>query len=135
MLNLFSSRSVAIIFGVLTPTILLVLYHQMALVLPWYFALFSGLIAATSMLWSLVAVGLNARALRILVLPGLSFAVLFCLIVSAVSVPLAFFSLVGFGHRLFSFFDLKGAFSLLVLACCGTLPLASLLALDRKSVV
>jgi hypothetical protein len=127
MFNLFSSRSVAVLFGMLTPTVLLVVYHRMALILPWHFALFSVLIAASSMLWSLIAQGLNSRALRVLVLPGLSFAVLFCLIVSVVSVPLAFFSLVGFGHRLFSFFDLKGAFSLFVLGTCGLLPVVTLL--------
>jgi hypothetical protein len=80
------------------------------------------------MLWSLTATSSNARVLRFLVLPGLAFAVLFTFFVSLMSVPLGFFSLVGFGHRLVSFFDLKGAFSLLLLACCGVAPAASLLA-------
>ena len=106
----FSSRVVAVAFGILVPTVLLVVYHRMALVLPWHFVLFAALISASSMLWSLIASGADARALRVVVLPGLSFALLFTGFVSLVSVPLAFFSLVGFGHRLFSFFDLKGAF-------------------------
>ena len=124
----FSSRVVAVTFGILVPTVLLVVYHRMALVLPWHFVLFAALISASSMLWSLIASGADARALRVVVLPGLSFALLFTGFVSLVSVPLAFFSLVGFGHRLFSFFDLKGAFSMLALVFCGLVPVASLLA-------
>jgi hypothetical protein len=103
------SRRLAVMFGMLVPTVLLVVYHRMALVLPWHFVLFSALVAASSMLWSLTATSSDARVLRFLVLPGLSFAVLFTLIVSVVSVPLAFFSLIGFGHRLVSYFDLRGA--------------------------
>jgi hypothetical protein len=122
------SRRLAVIFGMLVPSILLVVYHRMALVLPWHFVLFSVLVSASSMLWSLTATSSDARVLRFLVLPGLSFAVLFTLLVSLMSVPLAFFSLVSFGHRLVSYFDLRGAFSLLLLACCGVAPAASLLA-------
>jgi hypothetical protein len=122
------SRRLAVIFGMLVPNVLLVIYHRMALVLPWHFVLFAGLVCVSSMLWSLTATGLGSRILRFLVLPGLSFAVFFTLIVSLFSVPLAFFSLVGFGHRLVSYFDLRGSISLLALACCGIAPAASLLA-------
>ncbi len=128
MLKLLQSRKFAVIFGILAPTVLLVLYHQMALLLPWHFVLFAALFCASSMFWSLIASSFDARVLRFLVLPGLAFAVLFTLLISVVSVPLAFFSLVGFGHRLVTYFDLKGAISLLALACCGTAPAASLLA-------
>ena len=124
----FSSWLAALLFGVLSPTILLFVYYRMALILPWHFVLFATLLSATSTVWSLFAKSFKARALNVLVLPGLSFAVFFALLVSLMSVPLAFFSLVGFGHRLLMFFDLKGAFLLLALACCGCLPLASLLA-------
>jgi hypothetical protein len=128
MLNWLQSRRFAVIFGILAPTVLLVVYHRMALFLPWHFVLFAALFSASSMFWSLIASNADARVLRFLVLPGLAFAVLFTLLMSVVSVPLAFFSLVGFGHRLVSYFDLKGAFSLLALACCGISPAASLLA-------
>jgi hypothetical protein len=123
----FSGHVASLVFGVLTPTILLFVYHRMALILPWHFVLFATLLSATSTVWSLLAKSFNARALRVLVLPGLSFAVLFALLVSLMSVPLAFFSLVGFGHRFLMFFDLKGALLLLILSCCGCLPLASML--------
>jgi hypothetical protein len=128
MLIWLQSRSAAVIFGMLVPCVLLAIYHRMALVLPWHFVLFAALFSAISMLWSLTAVSFEARALRFLVLPGLAFAVLFTLLVSLVSVPLAFLSLVGFGHRLVSVFDFKGAISLLALACCGVAPAITLLA-------
>jgi hypothetical protein len=128
MLTWLQSRMAAVIFGMLVPGVLLVVYHRMALVLPWHFVLFAALFSASSMLWSLTASSFNAQSLRFLVLPGLAFAVLFTLVVSFVSVPLAFLSLVGFGHRLVSYFDLKGAISLLALAFCGLSPAASLLA-------
>ncbi len=128
MLTWLQSRRFAVIFGILAPTVLLVVYHRMALLLPWHFVLFAALFSASSMLWSLFASSANVRVLGFLVLPGLAFAVLFTLLMSLVSMPLAFFSLVGFGHRLVSYFDLKGAFSLLALACCGIAPAASLLA-------
>ncbi len=122
------SRRFAVIFGMVAPTVLLVVYHRMALLLPWHFVLFAALFSASSLFWSLIASNANARVLRFLVLPWLAFAVLFTLLMSLVSVPLAFFSLVGFGHRLVSYFDLKGAISLLALAGCGISPAASLLA-------
>jgi hypothetical protein len=128
MLELLQSRKFAVLFGILAPTVLLVVYHRMSLLLPWHFVLFAALFSASSMFWSLIATNSNTRVLRILVLPGLAFAVLFTLLMSLVSVPLAFFSLVGFGHRLVSYLDLKGAFSLLALACCGIAPAASMLA-------
>ncbi len=128
MLEWLQSRRFAVVFGIVVPTVLLVVYHRMALLLPWHFVLFAALFSASSMFWSLIASNTNARALRFLVLPGLAFAVLFTLLMSLISVPLAFFSLVGFGHRLVSYFDLKGAVSLLGLACCGILPAASFLA-------
>ncbi len=128
MLKLLHSRRFAVVFGIVAPTVLLVVYHRMALLLPWHFVLFAALFSASSMFWSLLASNADARALRFLVLPGLAFAVLFTLMMSLVSVPLAFFSLVGFGHRLISYFDLRGALSLLALAGCGVAPVASLLA-------
>ncbi len=128
MRNWFEGRISALLFGILAPSILLFVYHRLALVLPWHFVLFAVLICATVSTWSILAVQFDARVLRILVLPGLAFAVLFSSIVSLFSVPLAFFSLVGFGHRLFAFFDFRTAFSLFVLAWCGILPLATLLA-------
>jgi hypothetical protein len=128
MLTWLQSRRFAVVSGILAPTVLLVVYHRMALLLPWHFVLFAALFSASSMFWSLIASGFEARALRFLVLPGLACAILFTLLMSLVSVPLAFFSLVGFGHRLVSYFDLKGAFSLLTLACCGIAPAVSLLA-------
>jgi hypothetical protein len=128
MLTWLQSRRFAVVFGILAPTVLLVVYHRMALLLPWHFVLFAALFSASSMFWSLIASSANARVLRFLVLSGLAFAVLFTLLMSFVSVPLAFFSLVGFGHRLVSYFDLKGAISLLALACCGIAPAVSMLA-------
>ncbi len=128
MPNWLQSRRFAVVFGVVAPTVLMVVYHRMALWLPWHFVLFAALFSASSIFWSLIASNANARVLRFLVLPGLAFAVLFTLLLSLVSVPLAFFSLVGFGHRLVSYFDLKGAIALLALACCGIAPAASLLA-------
>ncbi len=128
MLKFLQSRRFAVVFGILAPTVLLVVYHRMALWLPWHFVLFAALFSASSLFWSLIASSFDTRALRFLVLPGLAFAVLFTLLMSLVSVPLAFFSLVGFGHRLVSYVDLRGAFSLLALACCGVAPAASLLA-------
>jgi hypothetical protein len=128
MLTWLQSRRFALVFGMLAPTVLLVVYHRMALLLPWHFVLFAALFSASSMFWSLIASNADARVLRFLVLPGLAFAVLFTLLMSLVSVPLAFFAMVGFGHRLVSYFDLRGAFSLLALACCGVAPAASLLA-------
>jgi hypothetical protein len=128
MLTWLQSRRFAVVFGIVTPTVLLFVYHRMALLLPWHFVLFAALFSASSMFWSLIANNANARVLRFLVLPGLAFAVLFTLLISIVSVPLAFFSLVGFGHRLVSYFDLQGAISLFALACCGVSPAASLLA-------
>jgi hypothetical protein len=49
MLELLQRRKFAVLFGILAPTVLLVVYHRMALLLPWHFVLFAALFSASSM--------------------------------------------------------------------------------------